>query len=1843
MKVLLGLIFAVLTLLQANAISYTWNGVISSDWNTATNWTPAGIPGLGDDVIVVAAPNNCGLDAPRTILTITVNSGTLDLNTNTLMVTSTTTLTGGNVDNGVLTVVAASTDVATMGGTVFGGASFLNITSGRIILNGGQYSGPVVLEQTGSTNTGGTGNATFNASLSFTLSGTGYWRIAGNSVFNSTVTYINNGGSYILPELSAANTYNGTLSVQNNSSSNIRLAYNGANQYFGDIDISNTSTGSVLFCELTTGSASLQGAATLFAGAGGINSGSITLRRITQVNPTAINLSGGLNATINITDCVWQGNVSFASGRLTTNGSVYNGPARLEKTSITADYSGGNTFNSTANLVHTGSVNSFRFGRTNPDTFNGDVLIENYNDGHIRLADNTTGNAINGDLTVINNSTNWVYFCNEGTSDLLINGNIEFNSTGSSLGVSFGTSGNPVTQAAGFNLTIGATGWDAGELRFTDFVQSGASAVNLTLNGNGFFNSVNSDWAGNMSVIAPRIRTSFSDFQGTVSFEKTSGTDDVSGGNVFHQNTLLIHSGANDFRFGQTNADMFHQQLRARNNGTGTVYLAYNSAGNQFNGNVLFENITGGGVYVCENSGTATLANGFSFQVGPLGFANGQLRIRNTTQIGNTAQNITTSGASRIILSDNSFDGAVAFTSERMFLSGNTFNSQAVFTKNGAGNDASAGGNIFNGPTFLSLSGTGYFLMANVNPDIFNDDLSVNNSGSEFVHLSYNAAGNEFNGDVTFESVGSAGVRIGINGGTTTLANGSTLTVGALGYNSGELRFQNFTQLGNTPQTLALSGTSRLLCLESVWNGNVSFESPRVYTRGTVYNGTALWHKTGTTDDGCAGNNIFNQPTQILNSSASILYFSQTNPDIFNASLSIRNTGTSTIRLAESSTGNQFNGDITIESTGSGGIFFGQGGGDAFLANGFTVTVGAPGFDSGELRFNKFTQLGNTAQNITLTGTAYLLNMESNWNGTVSFAAPRMFTRGTNYFNTAVLEKTGISNDQSTGNNIFHSAATLSNSGSADFGMGWTNPDIFSGSLLVQNSGTSQIYVAHNSSGNIISGNLTVENTSTGGIIYFNESATGDLTINGNIEINSSLSANGIRFGNQTLNASFIQQAAGTSITIGAGGFHTGELRFVNFTKLGADPVSLTLTGTGYMLSFESVWNGNIQFTAPRIYTRGTVYNGTARLEKNGPNADQSTGNNVFNMETLLVNTGSAYFGMGWTNPDTFNANLEVQTNGGSIVYLGHTSAGNSFNGNITVSSVLASGGVRFGQGGGSGTLAAGNIVSVGGAGFDSGELHFRNFTQTGGTAQNITLTGTGMLNLYDSDWGGNTTFIAPQVYTRGTTYRGVAYLEKNGATNNPSVGGNTFMQDVEFHVSGTGYFMPANTQANTFMADATYRKTGTGLMYPTYNVTSFYSGDIYIQSNTAITFGATTNGRVYFTGGSAQSINDLGASPQPIIRRLTVDKTIDDVTLNIPVTVSNDLNMLSGNLITSAANLLWMSDNSSVSAVSNSSYVSGPVRKVGNDAFTFPIGKDGFYQPASISAPSNAAHHFTAEYFFQDPVTGGYPDAPLESPIVRISDCEYWIVDRTNGASNVSVTLSYQNKGAGGCSGVVSQADLVVSRWDGAIWVNHGNGGYTGIPGDGTVSSSAAVSSFSPFTLATLDAINPLPVDLILFSAEPEEQNVRIQWITASEINTAFYHVERSANGKDWTFVGNKDAAGNSNQTIHYETIDYTPFHGVSYYRLIQYDVNMDSTIYGPVAVQFDGNEQWLIYPNPATDQIQLYSQDDDMMQVYEASGRMVLQQKAVKGLNYLQIDHLVQGTYFVKKGSRVTSFVKN
>ena len=311
--------------------------------------------------------------------------------------------------------------------------------------------------------------------------------------------------------------------------------------------------------------------------------------------------------------------------------------------------------------------------------------------------------------------------------------------------------------------------------------------------------------------------------------------------------------------------------------------------------------------------------------------------------------------------------------------------------------------------------------------------------------------------------------------------------------------------------------------------------------------------------------------------------------------------------------------------------------------------------------------------------------------------------------------------------------------------------------------------------------------------------------------------------------------------------------------------------------------------------------------------------------------------------------------------------------------------------------------------------------------------------------------------------------------------------------------------------------------------------------------------------------------------------------------------------IIYNSSNTIVFDDNAFWKWATDTTYIEGRVQKTGNDAFTFPIGKnDTAYAPISISAPSNTAHHFTAEYFQID------PDSVLPAPYTRslhdptlnhVSGCEYWILDRTNGASNVNVTLSWDDRSCG----VSTMSDLRVARWNGSLWKDHGNGGTTGNNANGTVITSAAVTNFSPFTLASVSNENPLPVELISFNAKLNNNVVDLTWQTASEINNDYFTLEKSKDGINWLAFAEQPGAGNSNTTINYVDIDYTPFQGVSYYRLKQTDFNGVFEYSKTVSINNNGSDI-SVYPNPVKDYLSIDGiTENHIIRVYATDGKLI------------------------------------
>lgn len=109
------------------------------------------------------------------------------------------------------------------------------------------------------------------------------------------------------------------------------------------------------------------------------------------------------------------------------------------------------------------------------------------------------------------------------------------------------------------------------------------------------------------------------------------------------------------------------------------------------------------------------------------------------------------------------------------------------------------------------------------------------------------------------------------------------------------------------------------------------------------------------------------------------------------------------------------------------------------------------------------------------------------------------------------------------------------------------------------------------------------------------------------------------------------------------------------------------------------------------------------------------------------------------------------------------------------------------------------------------------------------------------------------------------------------------------------------------------------------------------------------------------------------------------------------------------------------------------------------------------------------------------------------------------------------------------------------------------------------------------------LPIDLLNFKAINHENSIVIEWVTLSELNNAYFSLERSKDGIKWDEITIINGAGNSSRELFYQYLDdgyYTP---ITYYRLKQTDFNGEFFYSKTVSVVKNQKGELTIYPNPS------------------------------------------------------------
>jgi hypothetical protein len=148
--------------------------------------------------------------------------------------------------------------------------------------------------------------------------------------------------------------------------------------------------------------------------------------------------------------------------------------------------------------------------------------------------------------------------------------------------------------------------------------------------------------------------------------------------------------------------------------------------------------------------------------------------------------------------------------------------------------------------------------------------------------------------------------------------------------------------------------------------------------------------------------------------------------------------------------------------------------------------------------------------------------------------------------------------------------------------------------------------------------------------------------------------------------------------------------------------------------------------------------------------------------------------------------------------------------------------------------------------------------------------------------------------------------------------------------------------------------------------------------------------------------------------------------------------------------------------------------------------------------------------------------------------------------------------------------------------------------------------------------APTPLPVVLTTFTGTVDAQALAtLRWTTASEYNTDYFILERSADGLEFSAVGRQAAAGTSSQAIIYQFADSRPLTAITYYRLRQADRDGSEHFSSIVTLAPVGSfaREVVVYPNPATSQafqlaLQGYDGEIISLRVLDALGRPVASQ---------------------------------
>lgn len=524
----------------------------------------------------------------------------------------------------------------------------------------------------------------------------------------------------------------------------------------------------------------------------------------------------------------------------------------------------------------------------------------------------------------------------------------------------------------------------------------------------------------------------------------------------------------------------------------------------------------------------------------------------------------------------------------------------------------------------------------------------------------------------------------------------------------------------------------------------------------------------------------------------------------------------------------------------------------------------------------------------------------------------------------------------------------------------------------------------------------------------------------------------------------------------------------------------------------------------------------------------------------------------------------------------------------------------------------------------------------------------------------------------------------KNLATNNPNIqtlnfvktGIQNFVKTAGIVTAATssGRTIAFNVNSGSVLNMSTYILDNAAPSTATFTVAS--GGGLKLGSPAGISAsGATGNvqvtgtrnfstGATYEYNGSAAQVSGNGLPSS--VAGLVINNPAGMTLSNASTTVTSQLNLSSGRIKTDITHSLIIATGATIASGINiygdanegtqTSFISGPLQIQTNSSLlkTFPIGKDtlstSLFAPVKITPFNAVAKTYTAEYFPSSYDTNNVDAGQLH----HVSKLETWEIQCSITGSpdcDAKVGLSWRPSSKLCLLPVCTVADSI-NAWTDLAIAHHYNDGfadqwhldggglatYTMRAGSnlsyGYITTNVNVGSFSPFTLASKNNFNVLPLKLLSFSGNALASHVLLQWRTSEEKDVEMYQLQGSADGVNFSTIGTVYAY-NTSGTNFYSYKYMKPFSGMNYYRLKVIDHSQKISYSNVVRLNL-GKSQIALFPNPAVDRVTLLHEKatvEGTIRLFNTSGIEVMKVYAGTGAGQTSIDihQLPKGVYYL------------